>query len=244
MGHPLLVRLAIGGAGLAGCLAILSGVARAADTADYGQRPIIVSSTMPVLAPNLSGTMTIPVKPERYLDGWERARRDDSADPRMQALIAPARGLSRDQQISYVQGAVFQRIHWRSDATEWGYHDYWASAAETLQHGYGDEEDRAIVKMQALRALGFPTRDLYLTMGRDKVDGPITVLIVRLGERYYVLDDTGGAPFTTDRRPEFSPMLTFGYGGFWIHGYPYVPGAPRNRTRVIVAAARSAFAAH
>jgi len=124
MGHPLLVRLAIGGAGLAGCLAILSGVARAADTADYGQRPIIVSSTMPVLAPNLSGTMTIPVKPERYLDGWERARRDDSADPRMQALIAPARGLSRDQQISYVQGAVFQRIHWRSDATEWGYHDY------------------------------------------------------------------------------------------------------------------------
>jgi len=140
--------------------------------------------------------------------------------------------------------AAFQRIHWRSDATEWGYHDYWASAAETLQHGYGDEEDRAIVKMQALRALGFPTRDLYLTMGRDKVDGPITVLIVRLGERYYVLDDTGGAPFTTDRRPEFSPMLTFGYGGFWIHGYPYVPGAPRNRTRVIVAAARSAFAAH
>src|SRR5678815_3644075 len=183
MGHPLLVRLAIGGAGLAGCLAILSGVARAADAADYGQRPIIVS-------------LTIPVKPERYLDGWERARRDDSADPRMQALIAPARGLSRDQQISYVQGAVFQRIHWRSDATEWGYHDYWASAAETLQHGYGDEEDRAIVKMQALRALGFPTRDLYLTMGRDKVDGPITVLIVRLGERYYVLDDTGGAPFT------------------------------------------------
>ena len=241
MGHPLLVRLAIGGAGLAGCLAILSGVARAADNADYAQRPIIVSSTMPVQAPNLSGTLTIPVRPERYLDGWERARRDGSSDPRMLALIAPARGLGRDQQISYIQAAVAQRVRWRSDATEWGYHDYWASAAETLQRGFGDEEDRAIVKMQALRALGVPTRDLYLTMGRDKVDGPITVLVVRVGDRYFVLNDTGGAPFTADRRPEFTPMLSFGYGGFWIHGYPYVPGAPRSRTRVI-ASVKSAFA--
>jgi len=241
MRHPLLVRLAIGGAGLAGCLVILSGAARAADSADYAQRPIIVSSSLPVVAPNMSGTLTIPIRAERYLDGWERARRDDSNDPRMQALIAPARGLTREQQIAYIQAAVFQRIRWRSDATEWGFHDYWASAAETLAHGYGDEEDRAIVKMQALRALGVPNRDLYLTMGRDKVDGQITVLVVRVNKLYYVLPDTGGAPFTSDRRPEFTPMLSFGYGGSWIHGYPYVQGAPRERTRVV--AVRSAFAA-
>ena len=87
-------------------------------------------------------------------------------------------------------------------------------------------EDRAIVKMQALRALGFPTRDLYLTMGRDKVGGPITVLIVRFGERYYMLEDDGGAPFTTDRRPEFKPLMTFGYGGSWVHGYPVAAQKP------------------
>ena len=226
MRHPLLVRLALGGAGLAGCLAILSGVARAADSADYGQRPIIVSGTLPVVAPNLSGTLTIPIKAERYLDGWERARRDDSADPQMQALIAPARRLSRLQQISYIQAAVFQRVHWRSDATEWGAHDYWASAAETLQHGYGDEEDRAIVKMQALRSLGVPNRDLYLTMGRDKVGGPITVLIVRSGRRLFVLDDLGGAPIPAERREGFEPMVTLGYGGSWIHGYRVARGSP------------------
>lgn len=238
MGHPLLVRLAIGGTGLAGCLALLSGVARAADSADYSQRPIIISATMP---PHLSGTLTIPVKPSRYADGWERARRDASQNPQMRALIAPAIGLSREQQLTYIQGAVFRNIRWRSDATEWGYHDYWASAAETLARGFGDEEDRAIVKLQALRALGIPNRDLYLTMGRDKVDGPITVLVVRLGDRYYVLPDTGGAPFTSDRRPEFTPMLSFGYGGSWIHGYPYVPGVARERSRV-VASYRSPFA--
>ncbi len=215
MGHPLLVRALLGGAGLAGCLALLSQAARAADSAD--QRPIIVTQ---ILAPALFGTVTLPIRPTRYLDDWERARRDASTVPQMQSLIAPARGLSRGQQIYYVQAAVHRAIRWRSDATEWGLHDYWASAQETLQHGVGDMEDRAIVKMQALRSLGWSTRDLYLTMGRDMVGGPITVLIVRLDGHFYVLDDTGGAPYSTDRRPEFTPSLTFGYGGSWIHGYP------------------------
>ena len=79
-------------------------------------------------------------------------------------------------------------------------------------------EDRAIVKMQALRTLGFPTRDLYLTMGRDKVGGPITVLLARLGPRFYVLDDLGGAPIAADRRQGFEPMITLGHNASWIHG--------------------------
>jgi predicted transglutaminase-like cysteine proteinase len=214
MNRPLLVRAALGAAGLAGCLAVLSGVARAADV------PAVTS------APNLFGSITLPVKAVRYVDDWERARRDDSGDPRMRSLIAPALRLTPQQQILYVQGAVFRRIRWMSDATQWGQHDYWASAAETLEHGAGDMEDRAIVKMQALHALGFPTRDLYLTMGRDKVGGPITVLIVRLGGRYYVLDDDNGAPYTTDRRPEFKPLMTFGFGGSWVHGYPALAHKP------------------
>jgi predicted transglutaminase-like cysteine proteinase len=158
----------------------------------------------------------------------------------MQRLIAPARTLPREQQIAYVHRAVAHQIRWMSDATQWGQHDYWASAAETLRSGAGDMEDRAIVKMQALRALGFPSRDLYLTMGTDKVGGPITVLVVRLGNRYYVLDDTDGAPFTSDRRPEFRPMLTFGYGGFWIHGYPYAARASRTAAATAATGARAA----
>jgi predicted transglutaminase-like cysteine proteinase len=136
----------------------------------------------------------------------------------MQRLVAPARGLAREQQMAYVQAAVTRNIRWISDATEWGLHDYWASAAETLQHGAGDMEDRAIVKMQALRTLGFPTRDLYLTIGRDKVGGPITVLLARVGHRFYVLDDLGGAPIAADRRQGFEPMITLGHNSSWIHG--------------------------
>jgi len=222
LGHPLIVRAVLGGLGLASCVALLSNVARAADSAGVAS-PIIVNAP----GPRLFGMDTVPIRPAQYYDDWERARRDASRNPQLRQLIAPARDLLPDQQIFYVQAAVPRLIHWRSDATEWGAHDYWASADETLRHGYGDDEDRAIVKMQALLALGFSARNLYLTMGHDKVGGKVVVLIVRYKSRYYVLDDTGGAPFTTDRRPEFRPIMTFGYGGFWIHGRRVPSATPR-----------------
>jgi predicted transglutaminase-like cysteine proteinase len=153
----------------------------------------------------------------------------------MRRLIAPALSMTRTAQISYVQAAVTRAVKWRSDTTQWGRHDYWASAAETLAAGYGDMEDRAIVKMQALRALGTPTSDLYLTLARDSVAGPETVLIVRDGRDYYVLDDTGGAPYRPQQRKEFQPVLTFGYGASWVH-------QPVARRTAVAADARSGAA--
>jgi hypothetical protein len=69
----------------------------------------------------------------------------------------------------------------------------------------------------------------------------VTVLIVRTGGRYIVLDDSAGAPFPTDRRPEFTPQLTFGFGGSWIHGYRYV-GPGHEQRSAVPASIRSAFA--
>jgi predicted transglutaminase-like cysteine proteinase len=231
MRHPLIVRALLGSAGLAACIGLLSGVARAAEGAARIETPITVNGS--ILAPNVFDTVALRVKPDRYMDDWERARRDDSTDPRMQSLIAPARAMSREGQIAYVQGAVYRAIRWRSDATEWGMHDYWASAAETLAHGAGDMEDRAIVKMQALKNLGFNPSDLFLTLARDRVGGPIAVLMARLNGRYFVLDDTGGAPFPVDQRKfEFQPVMSFGWAGTWVH----TRGMP---ARVTAAAART-----
>jgi predicted transglutaminase-like cysteine proteinase len=221
MRHLRLFRALLGGAGLAGCIGLLAGQARA-DTiqfvpaAPFADRPLIVTGG-PV-PPSLFGTVALPAKSARWAAGWRRAALDASHLPSMQRLIAPARGMSRDKQLGYIQAAVTRSIRWISDATEWGQHDYWASAAETLQHGAGDMEDRAIVKMQALKSLGFAARDLYLTMGRDKVGGPITVLLVRLGNRFYIIDDLGGAPIPADRREGFEPMVTLGHNSSWIHG--------------------------
>ena len=193
-------------------------------------QPIVVTAQLPLLPPDLAGTVPLPVRAERFADNWERARRDAFGHPRLKQLVESARGLPRQQQLAFVQAEVHRRIRWISDATEWGAHDYWASAAETLSQGAGDAEDRAIVKMQALKALGIPARDLFLTMGRDRVAGPVTVLVVRLDGVLYLLDDTGGRPFAAVERPDFEPVLTLGHGGSWLHGR-------RARTAMTTAAA-------
>jgi len=172
-------------------------------------------------APAMLGNLAVPIRADRFAESLRRAHEDASRSPALQHLIAAARGLSRAQQIAYVQRNVASAIRWESDATQWGQHDYWASALQTLARGAGDMEDRAIVKMQALRSLGFNPNDLFLTLARDRVGGPETVLTVRAGQRYYVLDDTGGAPFLVEqRRYEFQPIISFGWNGSWIHTRP------------------------
>jgi predicted transglutaminase-like cysteine proteinase len=218
MPYLRLVRGLLGGAGLAGCIALLAAQARAETANIVPHTSILVTGQAGPRTPDLFGTVALPVRADRYAAGWRRASLDASYLPSMRRLVAPARGFSREQQIAYIQAAVTHQIRWISDATEWGLHDYWASAAETLQHGAGDMEDRAIVKMQALRTLGVPARDLYLMIGKDKVGGPITVLLVRVGGRFYVLDDLGGSPIPADRRHGFEPMLTLGQNTAWIHG--------------------------
>lgn len=210
---------------LAGTMALL-GCATAGNSAQAEQVYATVAvfprvlPQQPPITPQFFRTVAVPISASRYWQEWERARRDASTTPELKRLIAPAAAMPFSRQVEFVQAAVHRKIKWRSDMTLWGRHDYWASAEETLRRGFGDMEDRAIVKMQALRALGTPSSDLYLTLGRDTVAGPQTVLIVRDGRRYYVLDDAGGPPYMPERRPEFSPVLTFGYGSSWVHMPP------------------------
>jgi len=179
----------------------------------------------------LFGSAALAVRLARFDEQWTRARQSALADPILQQLVAPARGLSRVQQIAFVQSSVDQQIRWESDATEWGQHDYWASASETLANGAGDMKNRTIVKMQALLALGFSPNDLYLTLGRDPVGGPMTLLAVRTAPgRYLTLDDLGGAPVPADRRERFQPILSFSETGSWLHAFRQAAGpqsAPR-----------------
>lgn len=175
-------------------------------------------SSNPDAQPEILGTSPMSIRAGRFAADWARAARDASGSPLMARLIAPARSLCREQQLAFVQAAVHRQIRWRSDTTQWGYHDYWASASETLANGVGDEEDVAIVKLQALRSLGFDPRNLFLTFGRDTVGGPLVVLVARLGTQYYILDQTGGKPWNADeRRTEFEPSISFGPDRTWVH---------------------------
>ncbi|HEY4071209.1 MAG TPA: hypothetical protein VGM04_06600, partial [Sphingomicrobium sp.] len=84
--------------------------------------------TLLIAGPDILGTQAVMIKADRFSDSLKRAREDASKSPVLQRLIAPARQLSPIQQMAFVQAAVTNSIHWISDATEWGQHDYWASA--------------------------------------------------------------------------------------------------------------------
>lgn len=210
-------RVLFGAGGLAGCIVVFASEATAQAVSPATAPAVLDQSRRPASAPRFFGTVAVPIPAQRFQAEWERARQNASHVADMRRLIAPAVNLSRREQIAYVQAAVSRKIGWRSDATQYGRHDYWASAEETLRRGRGDMEDRAILKMQALRALGVPGSDLYLTLGRDSVAGPQAVLIVLVGGTHLVLDDGGGPPFSPDRRPEFRPLLSFSYGTSWVH---------------------------
>jgi predicted transglutaminase-like cysteine proteinase len=199
----------------AGALCAVSPAVAAETSESMPQRPIIVTGSG---GPNMLGTATVPIRAARFNGSWANAVQDASRNPMLLQMVAPARAMAPIQQVAFVQSRVHNAIRWMSDATQWRQHDYWASANQTLHSGAGDMEDRAIVKMQALRALGFNPGDLWLTLARDLVGGPVTVLTVRVGGRYYIVDDTGGAPFLADRRrKEFQPILSFGSTGSWVH---------------------------
>ena len=201
-------------------LSVLIGFAAAFPSiaAPNSSRQCAPASRSVATAPSLLDTIATPIRAERFAANWARASEDASNSVAMQQFVAPARHLCRDQQLSYVQAAARQRIRWRSDTTQWGRHDYWASAAETLASGYGDEEDVAILKMQALRALGFYPGDLFITLGRDSIGGPMVVLVAKLDSQYFVLDQNGGKPWQVDeRRTEFDPSISFGPDRVWLH---------------------------
>ena len=234
MAHLKLIRGVLGAAGLASCITLLASQARAAEySPSVPQRPIVVTGRQ-ATPPNLFGTVTLPVHADRYVVQWQRARIEASHIPAMQALVAPVRGLSRLDQLNYIQAMVQRRIRWISDATEWGSHDYWASARETLERGAGDAEDRAIVKMQALRALGVSANDLYLTIGKERIGGPpITVLLARIGGSVYILDDWSGPPIPIERKRDFEPILSFSGNSSWLHGKRHAAGAAAGSTSSI-----------
>jgi predicted transglutaminase-like cysteine proteinase len=227
--------------------ALLAGLAALALPAPSAAAPASAKASSALgAAPDMLGTRAVPIRADRFSDSLKRAREDASASPVLQRMVAPARSLPPLQKMAFIQAAVTRSIHWISDATEWGQHDYWASASQTLAHGAGDAKNRAIVKLHALRALGFKNSDLFLTLARDRVGGPLTVLTVRNGGRYYVMDDTGGRPFAVEeRRLEFQPVMSFGMYGAWVHvpGITIASSRPAPATLTAAAAAANSAAA-
>ncbi len=192
--------------------------------------PITVTARTPrVASPDVFGTVALNAGVTVYGARWRRVSSADAADPRLAAMMAPVAGLDPVAKLAFVQSTVRRRIAWRRDLDGYRVSDYWAQAGETLDRGYGDGEDIAVLKMQALKAAGFNARDFYLSVGRDSSRGADTLLLVRVGTRFYALDDRSDIPLAAEDHVRFVPVITLGKDIAFVHGKRIASLTPRPR---------------
>lgn len=182
-------------------------------------------------SPDVFQTLAIDAGVTVYDARWRRVSAADLNDPRVIAIASATAGLDPVAKLASIHAAVRRQIVWRRDLDGYRVSDYWAQASETLDRGYGDSEDIAILKMQALKAAGFPPRDIYLSVGRDSVRGADTLLLVRSGGRFYALDDRAEQPLTAEQQARFVPIITLGKGSAWLHGKRYARATPARQAR-------------
>ena len=182
---------------------------------DISVRPL---NATPPVSPDVFGTAAIGAGVTFYDARFRRVSLADRNDPAVLAIADRLRGLSQMEQLAVVQREVLARVKWSTDLETMYVADLWANAGETLRRGAGDSEDIAIVQMQALKAAGFNSRDLYISIGRHKPVGAHIVLLARTPEGFMVLDDRVGRPMLAQSSRQFTPVLTIGEGKSWIHG--------------------------
>jgi predicted transglutaminase-like cysteine proteinase len=183
-------------------------------------------------SPDVFGTVALDAGVTVYGARWRRVSAADLADPRVRQIAAATAGLDPIAKLAFVHQAVGRRIAFRSDLDSYHISDYWAQAGETLDRRTGDSEDIAILKMQALKAAGFASRDLYLSVGRDHSRGADTLLLVRIDDHFYALDDRSDRPLDARGYARFVPVITLGKDVAWLHGKRY---AGRARAHILAA---------
>lgn len=198
------------------------------------QRIIVTGKRLSPTSPDVFGTVALDAGVTVYGARWRRVSAADERDPRLAAMMAGVSDLDPVAKLGFVQREVRRRIAWRRDLDGYRVSDYWAQAGETLDRGYGDSEDIAVLKMQALKASGFNSRDFYLSIGRDSARGADTLLLVRVDGKFYALDDRLDRPLTSEEYARFVPVLTLGKGNAWLHGKRYA-GKGRSKGRTIAA---------
>lgn len=204
---------------LAACLALESPASAfdAAAGSKAGRSPSL-ARTQGQARPDIFGTVALNAGSTRYDARFRRAAAADLSDPLVQQLAASLRGLDPVAQLRAVQQSVNSRVRWARDPGTAGVADLWATAGETLRRGTGDSADIAIVKMQVLKAAGFDPNRLYISIGGHRARGAHILLLAKTANGYLVLEDYGGRLETPAHHRLFSPVITVGEGGSWLHG--------------------------
>lgn len=163
-------------------------------------------------------TRRIAIARTSFSGNWDRVSADGLSRDRVAALIGD-RAIDGASQVQFVNRWVNHSITYGEDRAVWGRRDYWATADQTLARRRGDCEDLAILKYHMLLALGVDPQDMYLTLARDLArNADHAVLIVRQGERFFLLDNSTDAILPANLSYDYRPTLSFNSQSAWLHG--------------------------
>lgn len=174
--------------------------------------------------PDLFGTSGVRIKNTPYSAKWARAVQPVTHEAAIPILLQAQQATSDLQRLQIVQQAVFNLVRYREDRDLYNQEDYWATPNETLRHLAGDCEDVAILKMALLLRLGVPAEQMFLTVGYDLAFRTgHAVLVVRLGQRHYVLDESTASLIEDQQLVDFRPVVTMTSQYSWVHAERAAP---------------------
>ncbi len=203
---------------------------------DRGPVLTVIASRAHPTSPDVFGTVALKAGVTGYDVRWRRVSAADEQDSRILAIASRAAGLDPVARLGAIHAEVRRRVAWSGDLDTYHMFDYWAQAGETLTRGAGDSEDIAVVTMQALKAAGVASNDIYLSVGRDSTRGADTLLIVRAAGQFYALDHRSDHPLASAQYARFVPIITLGKGISWLHGRRVAGRGALTNRRVIAAA--------
>lgn len=149
---------------------------------------------------------------------WKRVRYERLSASQRPQIVQP--DATSFETVEGINKWVNKNIRYVEDRELFGRADYWAGARRTMKLRKGDCEDIALVKMQLLAAAGFSRDDMYITIARDTIRrADHALLVVKLGERFVVLDNATDTVLDGSASHGYAPVLSFAADKSWLHGY-------------------------
>ena len=141
-------------------------------------------------------------------DYSDQARRRGKA---LNKLLAELKEQDTKTQLLEVN-RFFNQFEYREDIELWGKKDYWATPEEFLGTQQGDCEDFVIAKYFALRKLGVPDSNLYLTYVKalkQNVAHMVLSYFETPGSIPLILDNYNPAILKGNKRTDLLPVYSF-----------------------------------
>lgn len=115
------------------------------------------------------------------------------------------------QQLTEVN-RFFNQFNYKNDLKLWGQKDYWATPEEFIGQNSGDCEDYVVAKYFALRSLGVPDKNLYLTYvkaTRQNVAHMVLSYFTTPKSIPLILDNYNPRILSADKRRDLLPVYSF-----------------------------------